>query len=228
MKKKLDEYGNHYIFSTDKGIEMTCVAIVECLKYLDVKPTSDIDKFHLAGQYYLDHAPEDAMIFKRKPDLSVGDDTTDAMTWINTCVKLITDSYGYKETRLNVTLKDGRENKGGVGYKIGSDGCIYTYTLSTPFRYLKMSTEVFQTILDENEMTFDELHWQFYNQIIDKIRRKMFNFKKMYPSLEWVKEENPYNNYESEEQDINFTFTKQNAPKTLKNMSDTMDVFDGI
>lgn len=226
MKKKLDEFGNPYIFSTDKGIEMTCVAIVDCFKYIDKKPTSDIEKYRLAADYYVEHAPEDAMIFKRKPDLSDGDDSKDVLTWIDTCVKAIVNTIGIKETRLNVTLKDGRENKGRVGYKIGSDGCIYTYTLSTPFTYLKMSTEDFQRILDEHEMTFDELHWQFYNRIISQIRTWMFKAKKKYPSLEWVKEENPYNNSEIEEQE--FQFTKQNVSKRVKVMSDTMDVFDGI
>ena len=229
--KKIDEYGNPYIFSTDKGIELTCVAIVDCLKYIDVKPTSEITKYKLAAEYYAEHAPDDAMIFKRKPDLSDtdSDETTDVDTWLDFCVDIITKSFGYKEKVLNVYLKEGRENKGRVGYKMGSDGCMYTYTLSTPFRYLKISPEDFKKILDEHEMTFDELHWQYYNQIISDIRIKMVQFKKIYPSLEWVAEENPYNNSNKKEE---IKFTKRNfsnrKEKKDNNTNDTMDVFDGI
>lgn len=228
MKSKIDEYGNPYMFSTDKGIELTCVAIIDCLKYIDAKPTSEITKYQLAARYYAEHAPDDAMIFKRKPDLSDidSDETTDVDTWLDVCVNAIIKRIGYKEKVLNVYLKEGRENKGRVGYKIGTDGCMYTYTLSTPFNYLKISPEDFQKILDEHEMTFDELHWQYYNQIISDIRIKMDKAKKKYPSIEWVSEENPYNNKNIEEQE--FQFTKRNVSKTLKGVSDTMDVFDGI
>lgn len=226
MKKKIDEYGNPYLFSTDKGIEQTCVAIINCLKYIDTKPTSDIAKYHLAAQYYLENAPDDVMIFKRKPDLSDGDDLTDAISWLNICVKLITDTIGIKETYLNVTLKEGRQNKNGVGYKIGSDGCIYSYNILTPFRYLKTSTEDFQRILEDNKITFDELHMNRHNQIISDIRTWMFKAKKKYPSIEWVTEENPYNNSKSIEQE--FQFTKPVVSKRMKKSSNTMDVFSGI
>lgn len=228
MKTKKDEYGNPYIFSTDKGIELTCIAIVDCLKYLDVKPTSDIHRYKLAAEYYAEHAPDDAMIFKRKPDLSDddSDESTDVNTWLDLCVDIITKRYGYKENVLNVTLKEGRKNKHGVGYKIDSDGSIYSYNILTPYRYLKTSTEDFQRILDDSDVTFDDLHMNKHCEIISDIRTWMLKAKKKYPSIEWVKEENPYNNSKVEEQE--FQFTKRKVSKRVKNMSETMDVFDGI
>ena len=63
-------------------------------------------------------------------------------------------------------------------------------------------------------------------QIISDIRIKMVKAKRIYPSLEWVTEENPYNNKDVEEQE--FQFTKRKVSKRVKNISETMDVFDGI
>lgn len=226
MAKKLDEYGNPYIFSTDKGIEMTCISIINCVKDIQTKPTSDIAKLQLAAQYYLENAPEDAMIFKRKPDLSTGDDTTDTFTWIKQCVKTIADTYGIKETYLNVTLKEGRENKNGVGYKIGSDGCIYSHNILLPYTYLKTSTEDFQRILDDNDLSFDDLHMNRHCRIISDIRTWMYKAKKKYPSIEYVREENPYNNSETKETE--FKFTRPVVSKRIKRMSNTIDVFDII
>jgi len=223
MKKKIDEYGNPYIFSTDKGIEMTCISIINCLKDIETKPTSDIAKYHLAAEYYLENAPDDAMIFKRKPDLSNGDDASDVMTWIKLCVKKIVDTIGIKETHLNVTLKEGRENKNGVGYKIGSDGCIYSHNILLPYRYLKTSTEDFERILDDNDLSFDELTCQRHYRIISDIRTWMFKAKKTYPSIEYVREENPYNNSKTEETE--FKFTRPVVSKKIKRMSNTIDVF---
>jgi len=227
MKKKIDEYGNAYIFSTDRGIEALCFAFIQCLKHIDRTGSYKID-LRKAAEYYIQNAPEDSMIFKRKPDLTKGNDVEDVNEWVNVCVDLILKTIKIQEKHIYTDFTNDKENENGVGYKIDENKDIYSYNILLPNTYLKMNQEDFGQMLNDVKISFDDLHCQQHYRMMNDLSMNKIKAKEKYPSFEIVKVLLEKTEQEKKGEEFSFSTPPTHHNTKSTSTSNTMSVFDNI
>jgi hypothetical protein len=226
MKKQKDENGNHYIFSTDKGLEKLCITLIQITRDIDTT-MSFVQKLWEAAFAYVEICDDDSMIFKRKPDLSDKNKLDDDVyEWLNLAITTITKTLDIKEKYINPTFKGEKMNKSGVGYKIDTNGNIYSYNILLPNTYLKISKNDFKKMLNNIQTEFDDLHCQKHYRMFYDIKLKMKSALKLYPSIEIVYE--LPKTTKKQEKELEFKFSNAEITKRIKTQSSTISVFDGL
>ena len=231
MKKKKDEFGEYYIFSTDRGVETLCHQIIHLTR--EVEPNiSQTKRLWEAGYIYVENADEDSMIFKRKPELSGNNELTDDVYyWIETAINTIIKTIGIDEKSIPMPKwKADKRNGGGVGYKLSEDGYIYSFNILSPYTYLKTNQKDFKLMLDDLQISFDYLHMSYHYRMMNDIKSKIKQAREKYPSIEIVVELDEMKQQRKKETDFSFTKPEVSRIKRKETFfsKSTKSVFDGI